>query len=352
LRLPERAAILVCACLIAAGGAGQANGQGAAPSCPYSNGMPPVAACGPNAGPLSIPQGGSRITPNECARVRFEALASLYSYDDASCHPKKSGLPKVGSSNELTFILDALEVLPDNYKKLAQDNDVRAGLYCDVDTNTLILAFRGSVSLTQILSTNGILDWYYTNFAQHFGPPPIQYSAADDIADLVSRRLADFDNVCGPGRPNFILTGHSKGGGQAQDAASKYNLEAVVFNSDIPNPVAFTGWMLQPPALIAPLISRLRAFLSLYTCVVGSVDDPGQFQAYVSSGKLKDVRMVNDPLSKVLFSLCSNNLPHPPISWVENTLSCSGDGGNSIKALIAGHSMETVVRELQVCAGP
>jgi hypothetical protein len=129
-------------------------------------------------------------------------------------------------------------------------------------------------------------------------------------------------------------------------------LEAVVFNSDMVNPVVFSDWMLEPPALIASIVRLFRTYLAGYACFIGGQqDDLRDFVDYFAGGKIIDVRMVNDPLTRILFVVCRNNLPHAPIKWLENTLTCSG-AGRSIQAMIAGHSMETVVRELNACVPP
>jgi hypothetical protein len=321
-----------------------------ASSCPYENGLSTPPSCGRNPNPRPIPpgMGGTQITASDCASAQIQAIASLYSYDDASCRRANTILPQI-DAHTLRFLKDAADVLPANYKRVTDGADFRAALYCDTDTNTLILAYRGSLSLTQLASQSGVYDWYFTNFLQHLGDRPVQYQAAEDTAELVQRHLGDFDGACGPGRPKLVLAGHSKGGGQAQDAAVKTNLEAVVFNSDMVNPVVFSDWMLEPPTLIAPIVRLFRAYLSAYACFIGGQqDDLQEFIDYFATGRIRDVRMVNDLLTEILSSWCRDNLPHAPIKWLMNTLSCSGTG-SSFQAMVTGHSMETVVRELNAC---
>jgi hypothetical protein len=216
----------------------------------------------------------------------------------------------------------------------------------------LILAFTGSVSLTAF-NQNEIEDWYSTNLSQHLGNRPLQYEVSEDITDQVEDRLelGAFDKSCGSSRPKLILTGHSKGGGQAQYAAVKTNSKAVVFNADMVNPVIFSDWMLTPQAPVVEQYVRSRRLAqSVSECRQGLSDrDLRAYIAYFRNGALKDVRMVNDPLTKLLSHLCDDNLPHAPIEWLSNTLTCSSDG-NAID--IAGHAIDTVVRELEVCAHP
>ena len=52
----------------------------------------------------------------------------------------------------------------------------------------------------------------------------------------------DFDGICGSGHPTFVLTGHSKGDGEAQYSAVKNHLDASVFNAAPVNPVIFSDW--------------------------------------------------------------------------------------------------------------
>jgi hypothetical protein len=342
--LPVFVATVIGASVLAADFSHIAHGQGS-PSCPYKNGLPSVQGCSANPNPDSVPagMGGNMMAGSECGNAIAYAIASLYSYDDSRCYPV-GGYPPSIYSSKLKFVQDAADILPENWKRINLKTDFRAALYCDTNTNTLILAFRGSISLTA-LNQNDIYDWYYTNFLQHLGDRPLQYQAAEDTAELVQREFNRFDGSCGSGLPKFVLTGHSKGGGQAQDAAVKRGLEAVVFNSDLVNPVVFSDWLLEPPALIAPIVRLMRAYWSARVCFQGTqVDDVQEYIDYFSSGKIRDVRMVNDPLTRMLFIACSNNLPHALIGWVSDTLTCSSNG------FFAGHMIDTVVRELNACA--
>jgi hypothetical protein len=337
------AATIIGAYVLVANLSNTVHSQGA-PICPYVNGLPSVPGCGINPNPGWPPAaGGELMTAAECKNANIYAIASLYSYDDTGCHPVDNYLPAIFSS-KLKFEKDAADILPENWKRINRETDFRAALYCDTNTNTLILAFRGSISLTA-LNMNDIYDWYYVNFLQHLGDRPLQYQAAEDTAELVQRELPNFDGLCGSGQPKLLLAGHSKGGGQAQDAAVKRGLEAVVFNSDLVNPVVFSDWMLEPPAIIAPIVRLLRGYLSARACFLGEQeDDVRQYIDYFRTGKITDVRMVNDPLTYMLFIACRDNLPHASARWLRDRLTCSSSG------LLAGHSIDTVVRESQLCA--
>jgi hypothetical protein len=335
--LPTLVGTLICACVLVADGVGAASSQSGR-SCP---GIPTPPACGANSNPAPIfsGMGGNRMAVASCADALIHAIASLYSYDDPGCHPANSSL--AGGTRNLKFVEGATNSLPPNYRRdVSLESNFSGTLYCDTASNILILAFKGSGSLTPLLDRNGRDDWFYTNFLQHIGERPRQYQFAEDAADLIEQRwsLGAFDGACGSGCPTFVLAGHSKGGGQAQYAAVKIKLGAVVFNSDMVNPVIFSEWMLTPQAG-----SLTRLAQSIVGCRTGRFDhDSNVYSAYFALGRVKDVRMVNDPLTEVLFSMCGNNLPHAPIHWLVNTLSCSNNG----------HAIETVFRELQACTGP
>ena len=181
------------------------------------------------------------------------------------------------------------------------------------------------------------IDWIYTDILQHLGDRPVQYEFAQDAADEIDARLSlgAFDNVCGAGRPRLVLTGHSKGGGQAQFAAAKTNLIAIVFNADLVNPVISDDDLL---VTHQPLFARSIQSFRVCTGVFG--DSLRPYIAYLTAGKVKDVRMTNDPIGNFLFRWCSNNLPHAPVDWLRDFLNCSANG----------HGIETIIRELEACS--
>jgi hypothetical protein len=129
---------------------------------------------------------------------------------------------------------------------------------------------------------------------------------------------------------------------------SKVGYEAVVFNSDFVNPVIFSDWLYELPDTIAQIVAF---YLSAHVCFVDpQIDDLHDFVAYYSTGRIVDIRMANDPLTRVLFAICRNNLPHAPIIWLPNSLKCGNYADGSVEALTAAHSMESVIRELHACA--
>src|SRR6266498_3114854 len=105
-------------CALAVIASKTAHSQGA-PNCFYANGLPSIPACGANPNPNSIPHGmgGNLMAPNECKSAKIYAIASLYSYDDPSCHPVDSDLPPIYSS-KLKFEKDAADILPENWKRI------------------------------------------------------------------------------------------------------------------------------------------------------------------------------------------------------------------------------------------
>jgi hypothetical protein len=196
------------------------------------------------------------------------------------------------------------------------------------------------VELTPLINQSEILDWIVTNLAQHIGTRPTQYMVASDVAELLKRYWANgrFDGTCGSGRPRFVLTGHSKAGGQAQFAAVQMNLDAIVFNADPVNPVIFYDWTLSPyvPEIVQKILTLVRGIQSIMRCRPNQLDD--HLRQYFASGRVRDVRMVNDILAKYLLPHC--DFPHAPTEWLVDTLTCSATDG---------HGIETVVRELRVC---
>jgi hypothetical protein len=251
------------------------------------------------------------ISGGSCSSTLLRALASLYSYDDPVCRPEGTTIVP-----ELKYIGDAAKFLPDYYKSLAENGNFHGTIYCDNPSNTLVLAFRGSVRLSPLLDRNLIADWYNTNLLQHLGFVPLEYGVATDVVQLITGQVADgkFDGLCGAGRPTLVLTGHSKGGGQAQFAAfhlmqaHHVMVEAVVFNADIVNPSIFGDWALSSdaPLVLQWIKDTGRTFQAVTKC--WPTADDGELRRYYATGDIRDVRMVNDPIAKYFLPYCS--LPH------------------------------------------
>lgn len=118
----------------------------------------------------------------------------------------------------------------------------------DADNN-LIIAFRGSVSpfinratiqaqyLVDLLRLRRYQDWFQTNVLQSLGFLPAQYMEA---AELIVEILQEYPNAS-----RIYITGHSKGGGVAEAAATvawlsphvpdelKKRIMAVTFNAAV-----------------------------------------------------------------------------------------------------------------------
>ena len=334
-------AVTVCVCAGVFGNLATAQSQ-TGPSCPYLQGVP-IAACtgNPNTDHIPSNMGGSPISTAGCSSALIEAMASLYSYDDPTCHSNSIAL-----SSGLKFVADATDyLLLPGYKELAQEYNLQVTLYCETEHNLLIAAYRGSEGLTPLTvtpfaSVAEFDDWVDTNLLQHLGTVPLQYNAAWDIAFELKKELAEgnFDKICGDGRPKLILTGHSKGGGEAQYAALKKSLDAIVFNSDPLNPVIFTGWFStkDTPLILHWLERAGRSLKSIMRCFPNQpgVDPDVDYR----NGNIRDIRMVNDFIVRDVLPIC--NFPHAPIEWVADTLNCSAANG---------HAIATVVRELRAC---
>ena len=203
-----------------------------------------VETCPPNPAqtPIPIELGGAPIRVPNCSNSLVYALASLYSYDSTQCdHIGPNG----GSAFALRHVTDATaEYLPPDYAPDQPEDKPRAFVYCDSGSNSLIVAFRGSVTpsrfiITPLVRVDEYNDWFATNLVEFLGKLTVQYGGSRDIAFNMKRSLAEgrFNDFCGQGIPSLVLTGHSKGGGQAQYAAVKEKLPAIVFNANPVNPV-------------------------------------------------------------------------------------------------------------------
>ncbi len=323
MRLPPLAMAIVSLSALTIVTVSAASGQ-TAPICPYEHGIPATdCTVKPNSDPIPRSLGGTRIAVAQCASTLIDALASMSSYYDKAC-------PSSGLSSELIFVADGAVYLADPDRVRAEGSNFRAGLYCDVVRKKLILAYRGSKELADILNQHWRDDWVDTNLIELLGLIPIQFGAAENDAQVIKRQWVhgDFDGRCGEGHPGLVLTGHSKGGGEAQYAAIHLQLNAVVFNSIPVNPMIFIDQMLVPN-------DHTRLAQTVKRCL--SPENDNNISQYYSSGNIRDVRMVNDIIAS-LVPLC--DFPHAPIEWIANTLSCSSNG----------HAIETVVRELQACA--
>lgn len=298
----------------------------AAPSCPYPSRLPDK-QCSHNPRPHSslAGLGGSVLNSADCSNDVAEALASLYSYNDGACYKYDST-----AAHNIKYIDDANNVLP-YFERNDKDHRFEGSVFCNLDSNTLMLSYRGSANIYQPQSQNWYPDWE-TNVVAHVGPLPLQYQHAFNAADQTKAKWNDggFDNVCGHGRPSLILTGHSKGGAEAQLSAVGLELPAIVFNSDWVGKNHFTMVMQSN----SDTITSNKAIDCFPT-------DDSFLTHYFQSGAVKDVRMVNDPLVKWLRDTFGCSLPHANIEWLVDTSSCSSDDG---------HSIETVVRELKACA--
>lgn len=310
-----------------------ANTDASSQSC-YNPQIIPTGSCTRNPSPDPFPSGisGSPIDATKCASTSNEALASLYAYEPPSCARTVSG--------PLEYEADAIDYLPHYTGLDAEERDFHGAIYCDKQANKLVLAYRGTAGFDS--PSNSILDWE-NNILQHIGMRADQYMIASDVAEQVGKdwKRGYFDNKCGPGRPAFILTGHSKAGGQAQFAAKEFRLKAVVFNSDLVNPTISTESFFKPPydALEPNFIKFIDILFHFGEALVycRRTDFDNRLQSFMNYN-VRDVRMVNDPL---VWLIQHCNLPHAPIEWISDTSTCSVNHG---------HAIATVVRELQVCA--
>jgi hypothetical protein len=281
-----------------------------------------------------------------CSNVADHADAAAYSYDDPGCHPPGSLL--IGGANTLVIVRDLTQIIAADVLDTAKVNNFHATLFCENDSGTLILAFRGAVSLTRLLGNRDAVlnDWVFTNVVQHLGDRPTQFRLARESAEAIRLDLdrGAFDGQCGSRRqrPLLVLTGHSKGGGQAQYAAIQAQMDAVVFNADMINPVLTNDWLHRQD--IAPdwAMRSMRIATSILGCTQNMRSQPffAKAERFFATRRVRDVRMTNDPLTAVISYVCGNNLPHASIDWLFDTSDCSTTDG---------HGIMTVVRELRFC---
>jgi hypothetical protein len=304
-----------------------------AQTCPYLSG-PPVAACIPNPDPHAIPlaYGGARMRPPACAGVLPEALASLYSYDDASCRQ-----PDTSIGTDLQFMADVKDELLFFSHKRGDQSHLEGAIFCDTRNNIVLVAFRGSVGLGDLGEKGWRQDWIDTNaLAIIVGKLPLQYEYAYDAADHVKEVWTDghFNGLCGP-KPDLLLTGHSKGGAEAQLAAIGLELRAVVFNSSLLAPGIFSD---------IPSPSVTKNSNEPIDCSQAGADS--QIDQYYRGNYIRDVRMTNDELLSWLHSHYGCAFAHAKMEWLTDTTTCRDAKGRVISA----HDMSTVLRELRACA--
>ena len=120
----------------------------------------------------SIELGDAPIRVPNCSNSLVYALASLYSYDNAQCDHIG---PNDGSAFALRYVTDATtEYLPPDYAADQPEDKPRAFVYCDLGSNSLIVAFRGSVTpslfiITPLVSVDEYNDWFATNLVEFLG---------------------------------------------------------------------------------------------------------------------------------------------------------------------------------------
>jgi hypothetical protein len=138
--------------------------------------------------------------------------------------------------------------------------------------DTYILALRG---------TNGLNDWR-TNISQFFGFKTSQYDQAIDLAKEVKNSL--------PPGARLIVTGHSKGGGQAVAVAYALGIEAIVHN----------------PASVSPVYLR---------------GNPGSIRTHITFGDplsvartISNLSSLEQPKSPSIRSAVGEIFVHPPLS--------------------------------------
>ena len=125
-------------------------------------------ACSHNPRPHSMlaELGGSVLNSAECSKDMVEAFASLYAYNDGACYA--DGSIDVQSLKYIDDPNNALSYFERNDK----EHSFNGSVFCNLESNTIILSFRGSADLYQPQSQNWYPDWE-TNVVAHLGPLPM-----------------------------------------------------------------------------------------------------------------------------------------------------------------------------------
>jgi hypothetical protein len=139
--------------------------------------------------------------------------------------------------------------------------------------DTYVLALRG---------TNGFWSDWRTNIVQFFGFKTSQYDQAIELAKEVKDSL--------PPGARLIVTGHSKGGGQAVAVAYALGIEAIVHN----------------PASVSPVYLK---------------GNPGYIRTHITFGDplsaartIGNLSSLEQPMSPSIRSAMGEVLVHPPLS--------------------------------------
>jgi hypothetical protein len=321
---------VVFACLLAAALAVEGPATAQTTACRSAAHVAPL--CGSrdhHSHPIPSRIGGAPLTNGGCAEAMAKVMAAAHAYDDPYCQPVDVINEGTLGSGNLRYIGDALDYLLFHRQPTAREAGFRGSIFCDERSKEMLLAFPGTQS-------NPLYQQFYpdleTNVLNHSAQRPLQYEFALEAADQVKVRWAshEFDDTCGSGHPALVLTGHSKGGAEAQFSAVGLVLSAVVFNSDW---VALASYFDMP----LPKQKTQQQHEDIKCFPTGNA----RLREYYESGAIRDIRMVNDPLLDILL-LHGCSYPHSRVEWLADTSTCSADP-------IDPHKIETVLRELQTC---
>lgn len=146
----------------------------------------------------------------------------------------------------------------------SRSSGMQAAVYEDMETNTLVLAFRGTEPCTFKNPGECLLDIAADSLLT-LGEDGPQFSHAFKYAEEVVERYPDRE---------IIVTGHSLGGGLAQAIGAALSLETFAFNSA---PVPDDFFDKHPPVLVGEALNDIIHVIADIHDPVSNTDETGKF---------------------------------------------------------------------------
>ncbi len=158
-------------------------------------------------------------------------------------------------------IVDTWTLLEDK----SRGSGMQAAVYEDMETNTLVLAFRGTESCSSFKKLAECALDIAADSLLTFGEDGPQFRHAFSYAEDVVERYPDRE---------IIVTGHSLGGGLAQAVGAALSLETFAFNSA---PVPDDFFDKHPPVLVGEALNDIIHVIADIHDPVSNTDETGKF---------------------------------------------------------------------------